>query len=121
MSQNTRSQTSNFASTNIRTIPHIHTTYTQPFTNPQNILPNPSIAPTCTYKTVSPSTLPHSTISTPTYFNSSTSISEPIKPFDRLDHSYTPEEYLQHFEARVTCSLGLQPTTMNINTGTLED
>ena len=48
-------------------------------------------------------------MSHPTYINSSTSISEPIKPFDGLDHNYTPEEYLQHIEARVTFSLGLQP------------
>ena len=38
----------------------------------------------------------HNTMSHPTYINSSTSISEPIKPFDGLDHNYTPEEYLQH-------------------------
>ena len=50
-------------------------------------------------------------MSHPTYINSSTSISEPIKPFDGLDHNYTPEEYLQHIEARVTFSLGLQPTS----------
>ena len=49
-------------------------------------------------------------MSHPTYIKSSTSISEPIKPFDGLDHNYTPEEYLQHIEARVTFSLGLQPT-----------
>ena len=49
---------------------------------------------------------PHST-----YINSSASISEPIKPFDGLDHNYTPEEYSQHIEARVTFSLGLQPTS----------
>ena len=48
-------------------------------------------------------------MSHPTYINSSTSISEPIKPFDGLDHNYTPEECLQHIEARVTFSLGLQP------------
>ena len=48
-------------------------------------------------------------MSHPTYINSSTSISEPIKTFDGLDHNYTPEEYLQHIEARVTFSLGLQP------------
>ena len=29
---------------------------------------------------------------------------------DGLDHNYAPEEYLQHIEARVTFSLGLQPT-----------
>ena len=50
-------------------------------------------------------------MSHPTYINSSTSISEPTKPFDGLDHNYTPEEYLQHIEARVTFSLGLQPTS----------
>ena len=50
-------------------------------------------------------------MSHPTFINSSTSISEPIKPFDGLDHNYTPEEYLQHIEARVTFSLGLQPTS----------
>ena len=50
-------------------------------------------------------------MSHPTYINSSTSISEPNKPFDGLDHNYTPEEYLQHIEARVTFSLGLQPTS----------
>ena len=50
-------------------------------------------------------------MSHPTYITSSTSISEPIKPFDGLDHNYTPEEYLQHFEARVTFSLGLLPTS----------
>ena len=49
-------------------------------------------------------------MSHPTYISSSTSISEPIKPFDGLDHKYTPEDYLQHIEARVTFSLGLQPT-----------
>ena len=53
----------------------------------------------------------HNTMSHPTYINSSTSISEPIKLFDGLDHNYTPEEYLQHIEARVTFSLGLQPTS----------
>ena len=38
-------------------------------------------------------------------------MSELIKPFDGLDHNYTPEECLQHIEARVTFSLGLQPTS----------
>ena len=111
MTQNTRSHTSNLANTNIKTNPHNQTTYTQPFTNAQNIHPNPSITPT--YNKIPPSTIPQSTISNPTYINSSTSISELIKPFDALDHKYTPEEYLQHTEARVTFSLGLQPTSDN--------
>ena len=54
---------------------------------------------------------PSATMSNPTYLNSSASTSEKIKPFDGLDRKYTPEEYLQHIEARVTFSLGLQPTT----------
>ena len=58
-----------------------------------------------------PSTISQNTISQPTFINSSTSISELIKPLDGLDHNYTPEEYLQHIEARVTLSLGLQPTS----------
>ena len=88
-------------STTIRTNPHLHSTST---TSLPNISNNP------TYNTTPPSTMSHNTMSHPTYINSSTSISEPIKPFDGLGHNYTPEEYLQHIEARVTFSLGLQPT-----------
>ena len=88
-------------STTIRTNPHLHSTST---TSLPNISNNP------TYNTTPPSTMSHNTMSHPTYITSSTSISEPIKPFDGLDHNYTPEEYLQHIEARVTFSLGLQPT-----------
>ena len=83
--QNSQFQISNPPSTNIRTNPHFHNTSTTSITNISN-------APTD--NTVPPST----------------SISEPIKPFHSLDHNYTPEEYLQHIEARVTLSLGLQPT-----------
>ena len=92
----------NLPSTTIRTNPHFHDTSTTSFTNTSN---NP------TYNTPPPSTISHNTISHPTYINSSTSISVPIKPFDGLDHNYTPEEYLQHIEARDTFSLGLQPTS----------
>ena len=50
------------------------------------------------------------TYTTPTSINSSTSISEPIKHFDGLDHQYTQEVYLQNIDDRVTFSLGLQPS-----------
>ena len=60
--------------------------------------------------TIPSSTLPPPILSTPTYNNFSTSISEPIKSCDASDHNYAPEEYLQHIEARVSLSLGLQPT-----------
>ena len=82
-------------------------TYTEPFTNPSNISSN--ISNLSTYNTVPPSTALHSTVSQPFYINSSTPIREPIKPFDGLDHHYTPEVCLQHIETRVTFSLGLQP------------
>ena len=36
-----------------------------------------------------------------TFVNISASIPEPMKPFDGLDHSFTPEEYLQQVEARL--------------------
>ena len=93
----------------MRTNPHLNATYTQLFTNTPNILLNLSNVPT--YDTVPLCTVPQSTISHPTCINSSTSISEPIIRFDGLDQNYTPEECLKHVEARVTFSLGLQPTS----------
>ena len=88
--------------TTIRTNPHFQNTSTTSLTKISN---NP------TYNTTPPSTISHNPMSHPTYINSSTPLSEPIKPFVGLDHNYTPEEYLQHIEARVTFSLGLQPTS----------
>ena len=102
--QNSQFQTSNHPSTNIRINPHFHNTSTTSITNNSNVP---------TYNTVPPFTIPQSTISQPTFITFSTSISEHIKPFDGLDHNYTPEEYLQHIEARVTFALGLQPTSEN--------
>ena len=90
----------------IRTNPHFHNTSTTSLTKISN---NP------TYNTTPPSTISHNTKSHPTYVNSSTSISEPNKPFDGLDHNYTPEEYLKHIEACVTFSLGLQSTSEHEN------
>ena len=102
--QNSQFQIPSSHSTNTRTNPHIHNTFTNHFTNTSNVP---------TYNTVPPSTISQNTISQPTYINSSISTSEPINSFDGLDHNYTPEEYLQHIEARVTFSLGLQPTSEN--------
>ena len=100
--QTSQFQIPNPPSTTIRTNPHFHNTSNTSLTNISN---NP------TYNTTPPSTRSHNTMSHPTYINSSTSISEPVKPFDGLDHNYIPEEYLQHIEARDTFSLGLQPTS----------
>ena len=44
-----------------------------------------------------------------TFINTSASIPEPMKPFDGLDHSYTPEENLQQVEARLTFAIGEEP------------
>ena len=109
MCYNTHFQTSNPPFTTIESSPHINATYTQPVTNTPNISSNVSNVPT--YNTVPPSTIPQCTVYQPTYINSSTSITGPTKIFDGLDYNHTPEEYLQHIEARVTFSLGLQHTS----------
>ena len=44
-----------------------------------------------------------------TFINTSASIPEPMKPFDGLDLSYTPEEHLQRVEARLTFAKGEEP------------
>ena len=44
-----------------------------------------------------------------TFINTSASIPEPMKPFDSLDHSYTPEEYLHQVEARLTFAISDEP------------
>ena len=111
MLKNTLFQIPNPPSTTIRTNPHINAK--QPVTHQSHMSSNASNIPT--YNTVPPHTKLQSTLPQPTYKNSSTSISEPVKPFDDLDHTYTPEEYLQHIEARVTFSPGLQPTSDHEN------
>ena len=110
---NTQSSSTQFHNhipfTTIQTKPPLQQVPTQPQTNTLNILATSHNSHT-THATPS-SNLPPTTLNTTTYINSSTSISKPIKSFDGLDHNYTPEEYLQHIEARVTFSLELQPTT----------
>ena len=69
--------------------------------------------------TMQPVTLPHTQpVATPlqyipvqhdTFMNMSASIPEPMKPFDGLDLSYTPEEHLQQVEARLTFAIGEEP------------
>ena len=78
MLQNSQLQIPNPPSITIRTNPYFNNTSTTSFTNLSNIP---------TYNTVQPSTITQNTIPQPTYINSSTSISEPIKPFDGLDHN----------------------------------
>ena len=63
--QNSQFQIPNPPSTNIRTNPHFHNTPTTSFTKISNVP---------TYTTVPPTTTSQSTISQPTYINSSTSI-----------------------------------------------
>ena len=79
-----------------------HTTY-----NPTQISPTvnmaQSVVPPPQY--IQPQYIP---IQQDTFINTSASIPEPMKPFDGLDHSYTPEEYLQ-VEARLTFAIGEQP------------
>ena len=74
-----------------------HTTY-----NPQ-ISPNVNMA-----QSVAPPPQ-HIPIQQDTFIFTSASIPEPMKAFDGSDHSYTPEEYLQQVEARLTFAIGEEP------------
>ena len=94
------------STSSVRTNPYFTPKLQNP-TNTNNIQTQTSHS---NYHVKHPYTQPFTTIPNPTYINSSTSISERIKPFDGLDHKYTPEECSQHIEARVTFSLGLQLT-----------
>ena len=49
-----------------------------------------------------------------TFINTSASIPEPMKPFDGLDHSYTPEEYLRQVEARFIFAIGEEPQNIPV-------
>ena len=75
-----------------------HTTY-----NPTTIPP-----PVNMIQPVAPPP-PYIPIQQDTFINTSASIPEPMKPFDDLDNSYTPEEYLQQVEARFTFAIGEEP------------
>ena len=81
-----------------------------------NLNPNPNPLPQNTIQHIPPQhtqqiapSLPYLPMPQDTFINMSTSIPEPIKPFDGLDHSYTPEEYLQQVEARLTFAIGEEP------------
>ena len=75
-----------------------HTTYNQTTISPPVNMTQPVAPP--------PQYIP---IQQNTFINTSASIPEPMKPFDGLDHSYTPEEYLQQVEARLTFAMGEEP------------
>ena len=75
-----------------------HTTY-----NPTQISPNINMA-----QPVAPP-FQYIPIQQDTFISTSASIPEPMKPFDGLDHSYTPEEFLQQAEARLTFAIGEEP------------
>ena len=75
-----------------------HTTY-----NPTQISPTVNMAQSVVPP---PQYIP---IQQDTFINTSASIPELMKPFDGLDHSYTPEEHLQQVEARLTFAIGEEP------------
>ena len=73
-----------------------HTTY-----NPTTISP-----PVDMMQPVAP---PHQYIQQDTSIKTSASIPTTMKPFDGLDHSYNPEEFLQQVEARLTFAIDEEP------------
>ena len=86
-----------------------------PSTNP-NPNPNPIPLPQNTTQHIPPQLtqqvappLQYLPMSQDTFMNMSASIPEHMKLFDCLDHSYTPEEYLQQVEARLTFAIGEEP------------
>ena len=80
-----------------------HTTY-----NPTQISPTVNMA-----QSVSPPPQ-YIPIQQDTFINTSASKPEPMKPFDGLDHPYTPEENLQQVEARLTFAIGEEPQTIPV-------
>ena len=75
-----------------------HTTY-NPTTNSPPVNMIQSVVPPSQYMPIQQDT----------FINTSASLPEPMKPFDGLDHSYTPEENLQQVEARLTFAIGEEP------------
>ena len=75
--------------------------------------PNPNFPPTShsnphssSFPTIPPS---HFQPIQPTPSVPFAALSDPIKLFDGLDHTYPPEKFLAHLSARVTFQLGPQP------------
>ena len=75
-----------------------HTTYNPTTISPPANMIQPIVPP--------PQYIP---IQQDTFINTSASIPEAMKLFDGLDHSFTPEEYLQQVEARLTFAIGEEP------------
>ena len=80
-----------------------HTTY-----NPTQISPPVNMA-----QAVAPPSQ-YIAIQQDTFINTSASIPGPMKPFDFLNHSYTPEEFLQQVEARLTFAIGEEPQNIPV-------
>ena len=85
------------------TFQNFPTTSFQPPPNPHNSLP-----PTSTLSFNPSSSYPSFPFPT-THSVPFAALSDPIKLFDGLDHTYPPEKFLAHLSARVTFQLGPQP------------
>ena len=70
--------------------------------------PTTNLTPTNLVQPVAPP-LQYMPVQQDTFINTSASIPKTMKPFDRLDHSYSTEEYLQQVEARLTFAIGEEP------------
>ena len=80
-----------------------HTTYNPTTISPPVNMIQPVVPPT-----------QYIPIQQDTFINNSASKPEPMKPFDGLDHSSTPEDYLQQVEARLTFAIGEEPQNLPI-------
>ena len=110
--QNQRSSYSNNAQSTQRGPPlsQISTDSLYQMNQPTTYNPNTNSSPVNMVQPVAPP-IQHIPFQQDTFINTSASIPEPMKPFDfdGSDHSYTPEEYLQQIEARLTFAIAEEP------------
>ena len=85
------------------TFQNFPTTSFQPLPNPSHSIPSISTVPFNPFSSYPSFPFP-TTPSLPF-----AALSDPIKLFDGLDHTYPPEKFLAHLSARVTFQLGPQP------------
>ena len=93
--------------------PVLHSTFQIPSLNPIPLLNPPnSLPPTSTLSSNPSSSYPSFPFPT-TPSVPFAALSDPIKLFDGLDHTYPPEKFLAHLSARVTFQLGPQPVDIH--------
>ena len=82
----------------------------QPHTTPLQQMYQPNYSALQTSNTSTGQNIPIPVATTQNYTVPFVSMNKSVKPFDGLDHQYTPEEYLQQIDAHIIFTMGEQPT-----------